>query len=490
MLRRVLLEKLSNDMPESRLPDFFHRLELFATRPQTVQRDEVVGIGLGVLGVTVVSVSSEGGQRVIYCEKEELANSYKQLAQQLISQEGWSLHLKNYEKLLFLFGQTRSLSLEIEDGGAVTALLAYKSWLRSLEQFGEFILAPFVVEKHLDQMCYELVQRYYPQNIEETWGVITSPSELHAFQRMRVAITEAVLQDQDKQKAAKKLTDDFGWYNEYSFVEPLLGVGHFIQELDRLSSEEAREERDKILSEQAMNKEAFEAFMHACPDPALRQLAKVVHMYTFLRTDRVDQMKITQVPLRRVFEVLKKLLESRTSVDWTAEMLAALTCKEVMDVLEGKFVPNCEEVQIRAKQDYVYFRVEGDAHTLVGKEVVHEAKACILASQPRSEVIKGRVAFHGLVQGRVALVLHKQDLANVQPGDILVAKTTMPDYTPAMKIAAAFVTEEGGVTSHAAIIARELKKPCIVGTGNCTKLLKEGDMVEVDANNGTVQKIK
>ena len=58
-----------------------------------------------------------------------------------------------------------------------------------------------------------------------------------------------------------------------------------------------------------------------------------------------------------------------------------------------------------------------------------------------------------------------------------------------MKVAIAFVTEEGGVTSHAAIIARELKKPCIVGTGNCTKVLQDGDMIEVNATEGTVKKI-
>ncbi|MBS3176010.1 hypothetical protein J4457_02125 [Candidatus Woesearchaeota archaeon] len=66
----------------------------------------------------------------------------------------------------------------------------------------------------------------------------------------------------------------------------------------------------------------------------------------------------------------------------------------------------------------------------------------------------------------------------------------MPDYAQAMKRSGAIVTEEGGITSHAAIVSRELKKPCIVGTGNCTKLLKDGDYVEVDANKGIVKILK
>ena len=64
---------------------------------------------------------------------------------------------------------------------------------------------------------------------------------------------------------------------------------------------------------------------------------------------------------------------------------------------------------------------------------------------------------------------------------------TIPDFLPAMKKAVAFVTDEGGILCHAAIVAREFKKPCIVGTKFATKILKDGDYVEVDANNGVVR---
>lgn len=76
-----------------------------------------------------------------------------------------------------------------------------------------------------------------------------------------------------------------------------------------------------------------------------------------------------------------------------------------------------------------------------------------------------------------------------QKGDILVSVATDPDIVPAMKKAAAIVTEQGGITSHAAIVSRELGIPCIIGTKIATRVLKDGDMVEVDANKGTVKKI-
>ena len=67
---------------------------------------------------------------------------------------------------------------------------------------------------------------------------------------------------------------------------------------------------------------------------------------------------------------------------------------------------------------------------------------------------------------------------------------TFPSFVVAMKKASAFVTDEGGITCHAAIIARELKKPCIIGTKNATQVLHDGDLVEVDANKGIVKIIK
>ncbi|MBS3166574.1 hypothetical protein J4444_05625 [Candidatus Woesearchaeota archaeon] len=67
---------------------------------------------------------------------------------------------------------------------------------------------------------------------------------------------------------------------------------------------------------------------------------------------------------------------------------------------------------------------------------------------------------------------------------------TRPEYLSLINQAAAIITDAGGILSHAAISARELKKPCVIGTKNATKVLKDGDVVEVDATKGTVRKIK
>ncbi len=98
----------------------------------------------------------------------------------------------------------------------------------------------------------------------------------------------------------------------------------------------------------------------------------------------------------------------------------------------------------------------------------------------------GQIAYNGCVVGRVKIVKRKQDISTIQLGDVIVSPMTTPDFLPAMQKASAFVTDEGGITCHAAIVAREMKKPCVIGTKIATAVLKNGDLVEVDATNGIV----
>lgn len=99
----------------------------------------------------------------------------------------------------------------------------------------------------------------------------------------------------------------------------------------------------------------------------------------------------------------------------------------------------------------------------------------------------GCIASRGLASGKVKLVFLPQDLDKVKKGDILVSPMTSPDFLSGIKKAAAIITDEGGILCHAAIVSREFGIPCITGTKIATKVLKDGDMVEVDANNGIVK---
>ncbi|MEM3364549.1 MAG: phosphoenolpyruvate synthase [Candidatus Micrarchaeia archaeon] len=110
-----------------------------------------------------------------------------------------------------------------------------------------------------------------------------------------------------------------------------------------------------------------------------------------------------------------------------------------------------------------------------------------LASVANAKIIvRGLGATTGASGGKVRVLSSPKDIGKVESGDILVAKMTSPDFVPAMRKASAIVTDEGGITSHAAIVSRELGIPCIVGTTNATSVLKDGMVVTVDADHGLV----
>jgi pyruvate,water dikinase len=119
-----------------------------------------------------------------------------------------------------------------------------------------------------------------------------------------------------------------------------------------------------------------------------------------------------------------------------------------------------------------------------------EEKPAVEAPAPVEKlipVVKGLPASPGIYAGRVKVALDHQEAAKVmEKGDILVTRMTNPDWVPYMRMAGAIVTDDGGMTCHAAIVSRELGIPCIVGSKEATKLLKTGSYYTVDATSGVV----
>jgi len=109
-----------------------------------------------------------------------------------------------------------------------------------------------------------------------------------------------------------------------------------------------------------------------------------------------------------------------------------------------------------------------------------------LVAEKGAILLRGEVASAGIYTGKVKIVINPREINKVVEGDILVAHMTTPDWVPAMQKAGAIVTDEGGMTCHAAIVSREMGTPCIVGTEHGTTVLKEGQLITVDATKGLI----
>ena len=126
---------------------------------------------------------------------------------------------------------------------------------------------------------------------------------------------------------------------------------------------------------------------------------------------------------------------------------------------------------------------------VVGDEAVKFYDELQKMFRHENKIIKGTPASPGLASGIVRVITGEAHFSKFNDGEILVAPMTRPEFAPLMKKSLAIITDEGGITCHAAIVSRELGIPCVIGTQVATKVLKDGDMIEIDANNGIINKL-
>ena len=145
----------------------------------------------------------------------------------------------------------------------------------------------------------------------------------------------------------------------------------------------------------------------------------------------------------------------------------------------------------KCPQDIEWAKEQGNIYIVQTRPIT-----TLKAKEGPTEEIKGVELFSGLpaspgvAAGKTEIILQPSDIVNLKEGEVLVAEMTTPDFVPAMKRAAAIITDRGGRTCHAAIVARELGVPCVVGTGNATNILKEKQLVTVDGYTGRIYKGK
>lgn len=172
-----------------------------------------------------------------------------------------------------------------------------------------------------------------------------------------------------------------------------------------------------------------------------------------------------------------------------------LSFNEIIDFLKGKIkIDIAISLQKKRKKCYIVKRLNNsDKEIIITDNFVRESRFFKKYISEKNiltiKKIRGISIYKGKVKGRVkkiSQISYDKTLAN----KIIVMPMTLPSMVPLLKKSLAIVTDEGGLLCHAALVAREFKIPCIVGTKIATKVLHDGDLVEVDANKGIVGKIE
>ncbi len=180
----------------------------------------------------------------------------------------------------------------------------------------------------------------------------------------------------------------------------------------------------------------------------------------------------------KVVDVAKDRQDARVLSDKEIEKLA----------MYGKIAENHygipQDVEWGIVGETIYILQSRPITTIGNKK---EAKGMTEGHKPSAKILlQGQGAAPGIASGNVVIIRDVRDIGKVKEGDILVTRMTNPDMVPAMRKVAAIITDEGGMTCHAAIVSRELGTPAVVGTKNATNLLNNGQLVTVDGEKGHI----
>lgn len=323
------------------------------------------------------------------------------------------------------------------------------------------ILSSFEILRYLGELLEESIAKRF-----ESLGISPVPlpelleldreTSLYHFNIELLRLKETGYTQED----LKKLVSDFAHLNQYF----LSGEGY----------------DEHVLIEQIKNIKPIVETAHTkltFTDEVLTELIRVMNRLAIVRLVNNDIANRTMYILKPVLQDLA------AKTNKTFDQIISLPLADVLALFRGDspvitdWVRRDDVAVLSADKDYCLSLA--DSKRFKQEFIDNMSKANIFE-------IKGSSTYRGVVRGSVRIVSGVQDFSSFIEGEVLVCSMTDPNYVPLMKRASAFVTDMGGILCHAAIISREMKKPCIIGTKIATKVLKNGDLVEVNADKGVV----
>lgn len=287
------------------------------------------------------------------------------------------------------------------------------------------------------------------------------------------------MSDESVKDGIKSLVEGFGWFHMEYAGDPLKEP-HYRKLIEkRLTLPMPKTSIEEAKAEVARQQKEF---FKKHGDKKLRDLVFAMQELAFI----LDDSKAVTVENHYLIYPLLKEMAHRISIPFKG--IYFLSGPEIISALRGGSV-DTELIKERKKYRAVFLR-EGKIEVLAGKQAKEAADSYIEVEEiDLNQDVKGIVAYPGIYRGKVSVVLNPDDHGKFKDGDVLVTRDGSAEFTYFLQHSGAIVTDQGGIISHVAIVARECKKPAVLSTRVATKVFKDGDMVEVDAEKGIVRKV-
>ncbi|MBW2981501.1 hypothetical protein KY343_01345 [Candidatus Woesearchaeota archaeon] len=351
-------------------------------------------------------------------------------------------------------------------------------WLRGfLPELANYGAEPFLQNKIL---------KFDKLNFVEIFEKLSAPEQISFFQKEELEFMKIkLIHDKKKQlEELKKHQKKYYWLrNSYGFTK-VLDINFFKNELKNISKKDAEKKINEIKNYVGKIKQEKKRVIKKYKiDDNIVNIANKLAYCVWWQDLRKKFIFIGNHIITKFIEEISK----RKKIPF--KELSYYCLNEIVELLKENKRVNVKE---RLKDFVTYYHERKKIKYISGKKAAKLAKPYVeVKINSNLKEFKGTVVSRGkTLMGKAKILLTPRNLNKMNKGDILVAPMTSPDYVIAMRKASAIITDEGGMTSHAAIVSRELGIPCIVGTKIATKILKDGMLVEVDADKGIIRKIK
>lgn len=334
-----------------------------------------------------------------------------------------------------------------------------------------------LVEKKIKKMKLDL-------DSADTFIVLTTPLRESIGTRQEIEFLK-ILKDRKSFKQAL-IKHHYKWcWIPYGYRGPAYNLSYYQEVAQGLLRERINPDKEinKILQRTKKNQEEKQKLTKKLNLSAYeKHLFNIAAEIIWLKGFRKDCYFHGFFVMDRIFAEISK------RAGLTLMQVKFLLPQEVPQALTGKDFSNLANERMKFSIIYSHgnrytFKAGKDTKNFLKQQKFEKTKVVL------TKELIGTCACGGNVKGTVRVINQPEDMPKMKHGDIMIAHATYPSLVPAMKKAAAIITEEGGITCHAAIVARELQTPCVVGVKNLLHILKDGDKVEVNANKGQIKKI-
>jgi phosphohistidine swiveling domain-containing protein len=272
---------------------------------------------------------------------------------------------------------------------------------------------------------------------------------------------------------------EHGWLRTFTYMNDPFSVEEMLARVTTLLMKQSPKARLAQTEQRELEeRETLERTVAQVKNDDLKALIRLGAAYSYARFNRIDLHFRCETKIRDLEKQIANMMQI------TRDELVFCTYPEISRWLHGDVatVPSKSELEARRTQGF-------DAELRNGEFLFSTAEnhAINTSDHPVEEIdwpLIGTAGCVGRARGTARLVLSAADMQSLRLGDILVTTMTTPDLMLAIEKASAIVTDEGGMTCHAAIISRELQIPCVIGTEMATMCIKDGMTIEVDARHG------